>query len=71
MIRLYSEKEAARLLALSYGFLKELRLRKQIGCVRIGRAVRYTDANLEEFVRGRQMLKAGLLTASDAAICQA
>jgi hypothetical protein len=57
MIRLYSEREAARFLSLSYGYLKELRLRKQIGCVRIGRAVRYTDNNLEDFVRGCETVR--------------
>ncbi len=54
MIKLYSEQEVAKLLSLSYGFVKELRRRGQIGCVRIGRAVRYTDANLQEFVNNRQ-----------------
>ncbi len=39
MIRLYSEKEAAGLLALSYGFLKELRIRKQIVYICISRIV--------------------------------
>jgi excisionase family DNA binding protein len=52
--KLYSEKEAAVVLNLSYGYLKELRRRKQISCVRFGRAVRYTDGNLEEFIKSRQ-----------------
>lgn len=52
--KLYSEKEAAVVLNLSYGYLKELRRRRQISCVRFGRAVRYTDGNLEEFIKSRQ-----------------
>lgn len=52
--RLYSEKEAAIVLNLSYGYLKELRRRKQIACVRFGRAVRYTDRSLESFIRSRE-----------------
>jgi hypothetical protein len=51
--RLYSEKEAAIILKLSYGYLKLLRSKKLIRCVRFGRAVRYTDANLEEFIKGK------------------
>jgi excisionase family DNA binding protein len=58
MIKLYSERDAARVLSLSYGYLKELRRRGEIGCVRIGKAVRYTDKSLEEFVNKHQELAA-------------
>jgi excisionase family DNA binding protein len=54
--KLYSEKEAASVLNLSYGYLKELRRRGEISCVRVGRAVRYTDRNLEEFIKSREQL---------------
>ena len=54
MIRkLYSEKEAATILNLSYGYLKVLRGKRLISCVRVGRAVRYTDSNLEDFIKSR------------------
>jgi excisionase family DNA binding protein len=56
--KLYSEKEAASVLNLSYGYLKELRRHRQISCVRFGRAVRYTDRNLEEFIQRCEQLVA-------------
>ncbi len=53
--KLIKEREAARVLSLSYGYLKYLRLNRQIKYVPVGkRGVRYSESNLEEFIKSRE-----------------
>ncbi len=54
-MKIYRERDAARTLNLSYGYLKELRYRGHIKFIKIGRAVRYLETHLEEFVNSRQV----------------
>ncbi len=55
MIKLYKEHLAARMLSLSYGYLKHLRLNRQIGYITVGkRGVRYSENNLDEFIKQRE-----------------
>ena len=68
--RWYSEKEAGKILNLSYGYLKALRLKKLITCIRFGRAVRYTEGNLEEFIKRREQRRAHVEDASVPTICR-
>ncbi len=54
-MKLFTERTAATLLSLSYGYLKALRLNNEINYIPIGkRAVRYTEQNLEDFIQSRK-----------------
>jgi excisionase family DNA binding protein len=55
MMKLFTEKETAEILKISYGYLKKLRLTGEIGFSRIGRAIRYRDAHLEAFIAAREV----------------
>ena len=53
--KLIKERDAARMLSLSYGYLKYLRLNRQIRYVAVGkRGIRYSEGNLEEFIKMRE-----------------
>ncbi len=54
-MKIYREREAARALSLSYGYLKALRLKGKINHSRIGRAVLYMESHLEDFINSRQV----------------
>jgi predicted site-specific integrase-resolvase len=55
---LYSERESARLLAISYGYLKVLRRAGEIRYRSVGRrGVRYTEEDLIDFVERRSAYK--------------
>lgn len=53
MIALYSVKEAAKLLQVSTSTLYKYAERREIGYVKIGAALRFSEENLEKFVAER------------------
>lgn len=57
--RLYTQEEVARMLALSVRTVKELTATGELPCRRIGRAVRYADADLDYFVDALENLPYG------------
>lgn len=50
MTKLYSQREAAEILSLSEQTVRRLTKAGRLRPVRIGAAVRYRDADLEEFI---------------------
>ncbi len=52
--RLFSEREAATLLGISYAMLRILRARKAIGHIRVGYRVLYDPAHIEAFKRSHE-----------------
>ena len=50
-VLLLSEGEAVELLSVKARLLRELRGRREIGFVRVGRNIRYRIEDIEEFIR--------------------
>ncbi len=54
-VQTINEKQFAEIVGLSYGYIKTLRQKKQIPCVKIGRAVRYRyPEHVELFLMKRE-----------------
>ena len=54
-IETITEKQFAQIVGLSYGYIKTLRQKKQIPCVKIGRAIRYRyPEHVEQFLKQRE-----------------
>jgi hypothetical protein len=54
-IETINERQFAKVVGLSYGFVKTLRQKRQIPCLRIGRAVRYKyPEHVEQFLNKRE-----------------
>jgi excisionase family DNA binding protein len=51
---LYTTAEAAELLRMSAEWLKKQAWRGQVPCVRMGRSVRFTDAQLNEIIAAHE-----------------
>lgn len=54
-IRAINEKQFAKIVGLSYGYVKTLRRKGKITCVRSGRAIRYCyPEHVELFLKARE-----------------
>jgi hypothetical protein len=50
-----TEKQFASIVGFSYGYIKTLRQKRQIPCVRVGRAIRYKyPEHVERFLKERE-----------------
>lgn len=52
----YTEKALADLLHVSVAYLQQQRNAGKIGCVRLGRSVRYTQEQIEEFIKSNSVV---------------
>lgn len=52
----YTEKALADLLQVSVAYLQQQRNAGKIGCVRLGRNVRYTQEQVEDFIKNHSVV---------------
>lgn len=57
--RVLTEKEFAAVCGLSYGYVKTLRRRGLIACLRFGRRVLYMPEHVELFLKGHEQARVG------------
>lgn len=56
MSNIYNEKQAADLLQISEFTLANLRKKRQIGYIRIGRLIRYSQQHIEDFIKTKEII---------------